>query len=177
MGTVFSELIHFQDIHVRQRTHQKTTTSQEEKCLKENHTVLSNKNIECLDVNFVYSLIFHQSSDALQILVFAFNFFFLYFVELKSPLIFANIYLLPTVNCETRSACKAAVNRVLLSWDAISPVNMDSASHSMWKICQINIVKLQIYPPVTFSCISQEQQGPPRSKGEVQKYLSDLQML
>lgn len=89
--------------------------------------------MECLDVNFVYSLIFHQSSDALQILVLEFI-FFIYFVALKSALICANIYLLPAVNCETRSACKAAVNRVLLlSWDTISPVYVHSASHSMRK--------------------------------------------
>lgn len=99
--------------------------------------------MECLEVNFVHSLIFHQSSDVLQTLVFAFLFF--YFVALKSALICANIFLLPTVNCETGSACKAAVNRVLLlSWDAIASVYMDSASHSMWKIHQMNIVKLYI---------------------------------
>lgn len=107
--------------------------------------MLSNKNTECLKVNFVYSLIFHQLSDALESLVFALNFlfiYFFYFVALKSSLICANTYLIPTVNHETRSACKAAVKTELpLSWDAITSANMDSAPHSMWKICQRNIVK------------------------------------
>lgn len=100
--------------------------------------MLSNKNTECLKVNFIYSLIFHQSSDALETLVFTFNLFFFFLLfALKSALICANVYLIPTVNRETRSACKGAVKtELLLSWDAITSANMDSASHSMWKICQ-----------------------------------------
>lgn len=44
--------------------------------------MLENKNTEYLKVYFVYSLIFHQSSDALESLVFAFNFFFFFFTLL-----------------------------------------------------------------------------------------------
>lgn len=40
--------------------------------------MLENKNTEYLKVYFVYSLIFHQSSDVLESLVFAFNFFFFF---------------------------------------------------------------------------------------------------
>lgn len=86
------------------------------------------------EVNFIYSLIFYQSSAVPQMLVFLFIFF--YIVAIKSALICAKIYLLPTVNCETRSVFKAAVNRVLLlSWDAITPVMSmrNSPCHNMWK--------------------------------------------
>lgn len=114
---------------------------EQEKHLKEKYTVRVNKITEWLKVKYVSSLVFYQSSDAPESLVFAFHFQNFDFVAFKPALICANIYLIPTVNCETRSTCKAVKMELLLSRDAITSANMDSASHSMWKICQRNIVK------------------------------------